>query len=448
MDAEDVWATPEASTDAAAKSPPTPAAPAASSSSRPASAAFYDDDLGAGWAASQSDTSQQDNGVVAEEAEEEKEKEEPADKDVEDDEDEDDEFADFDAGGGEEAAGDDDFGDFGDFADEGGPPIDMPAEEKESPAAPPAAEPPSSSDWTPLVIPPASTSSLTRLEDLTSQIAAILPSDISQAARNLPTDPIRQAEGLSQVLVSERSRSVFADLSSQPKTLQPVDWLRSRTRRDLHISLGVPINLDEILPADASSTASGSRLPPLTLTVDSALRSDAGPSSAPATQRSSSPAAATNGNKRSDSMDALRRQRIMDKRKEDLGLGPTPEVDMKRVEEVCGLTEDQLSLLPLPGLRDLARELQTLTATTSVLLTHHLTLRESLQADSETYNGLIKDLVRGAANTLGKDGRDRRSVQSTASAARRMGSGSSSPRPASPFSRPAAGSAGAAVVRR
>ncbi|KAI3480134.1 hypothetical protein L1887_57734 [Cichorium endivia] len=45
----------------------------------------------------------------------------------------------------------------------------------------------------------------------------------------------------------------------------------------------------------------------------------------------------------------------------------------------------------------MVRELNTLTTSTSSLLTHHLTLRESFQADSEMYNAMIKELVTGAA---------------------------------------------------
>lgn len=41
---------------------------------------------------------------------------------------------------------------------------------------------------------------------------------------------------------------------------------------------------------------------------------------------------------------------------------------------------------------------------TSLLLTHHLTLREAHAADAEMYNGLIRDLVAGAATRFGPGG--------------------------------------------
>ncbi|PWN24377.1 hypothetical protein BDZ90DRAFT_122588 [Jaminaea rosea] len=508
MEADDVWATPADAEPVASAS--TTAAISSASTSRPASKAFYDDDLGAGWAAS---SSPEQDRTISKPAEEAGKEEQPVveptevntkagDEDGEEEAEDDDEFADFDDDAGGPAApggggDDDDFGDFGDFADDAVPAgMELP-EEPEQATPPTPAAPPTAADWQPLSIPSSSSpasasSSLSRLEDLTTQISSLLPPTLTTATTSLPNDPIRQTPGLSQVLQSESSRAVYTDLSAQPTTLQPVDWLRSRTRRDLHISLGVPINLDEIMPAEAGATASGSRLPPLTLQVDSLKRAkgEQGPNSAPVSggERGGSSPATTNGSgagsgagveKRSGSVDANRRQRIMEKRKEDLGLGPTPEVDMKRIEEVCALREgkslatmpqeriacysyadstiyvffrtraDQLSLLPLPSLRDLSRELGSLTSTTSVVLTHHLTLRESLQADSEMYNGLIKDLVRGAASSMGS-AKERKSVQ--VGATRRMGggsaSGSSSPRPASPFGRPAMGSAGSAVVRK
>jgi len=51
-----------------------------------------------------------------------------------------------------------------------------------------------------------------------------------------------------------------------------------------------------------------------------------------------------------------------------------------------------------------------LTTSTSSLLTHHLTLRESYQADSEMYNSMIKELVTGAASRIGGGGGERKST--------------------------------------
>lgn len=64
-----------------------------------------------------------------------------------------------------------------------------------------------------------------------------------------------------------------------------------------------------------------------------------------------------------------------------------------------------LTLQPLSNLEHHLAELRTQTASASTLLTHLLQVRESLQQDSETYNGLIAELV-GEAQKL-KSGKPR-----------------------------------------
>jgi hypothetical protein len=41
------------------------------------------------------------------------------------------------------------------------------------------------------------------------------------------------------------SRDVYAQLTTAPM-LKPLDWTRSRVRREHLISMGVPVNLDEV----------------------------------------------------------------------------------------------------------------------------------------------------------------------------------------------------------
>lgn len=61
---------------------------------------------------------------------------------------------------------------------------------------------------------------------------------------------------------------------------------------------------------------------------------------------------------------------------------------------------DDLSLLTLPALRDLQREMEQMTRQASTVLTYYLSQRESHTADAEMYNGLIRDLVSGAAKRV------------------------------------------------
>jgi len=94
-----------------------------------------------------------------------------------------------------------------------------------------------------------------------------------------------------------------------------------------------------------------------------------------------------------------------------LGLGPKPQLNEKKVEELlkldigvpvspshCATNDtcpcvDQLTLLPLTKLERCLADLRTETTNSSSLLTHLLQTRDALQQDSETYNKLIAELV-------------------------------------------------------
>ena len=72
------------------------------------------------------------------------------------------------------------------------------------------------------------------------------------------------------------SKEVFrAYVPASTPQIQPVNWIRSRTRRQHLISLGIPINLDEVLPR--------------TLEKIPALQISTRPSSAPPGPRQSRP---------------------------------------------------------------------------------------------------------------------------------------------------------------
>ena len=64
---------------------------------------------------------------------------------------------------------------------------------------------------------------------------------------------------------------------------------------------------------------------------------------------------------------------------------------------------DNLKLQPLPVLERHLNDMKMQTANVSALLTHLLQTRDALQQDSETYNGLIAELIGEAQkNKTGK----------------------------------------------
>ncbi|KAK4202263.1 hypothetical protein QBC40DRAFT_276861 [Triangularia verruculosa] len=160
---------------------------------------------------------------------------------VEGDDDEDngddfgDDFDDFEEGGNDDL--DDDFGDF----DDGFQQVE------DTPAPPPAAVPAP----TPA---PAAASALSfpipTFDDLdSSEIASLTEPYLS--ALFPPADAINPLPSLSNenpIFLTPRSASLWSQLVAPPP-LQPPDWIRSRIRRLFLVSLGVPVDLDEILPA-------------------------------------------------------------------------------------------------------------------------------------------------------------------------------------------------------
>jgi hypothetical protein len=182
-------------------------------------------------------------------------------------------------------------------------------------------------------------------------------------------------------------------LQSPPPT-KPPNWTRSRIRRQHLIALGIPVNLDEVLPR-----ANGKPLPPLQITTR--------PMSAPPGPRNTfSQNAPPSSYNNSRAGTPVSRQPTPPSH-----FGPKPELDNVKIEKLLELNPGKdmyphapriplnftitelLTIQPLSTLEKHLADLRTQTASTSALLTHLLQTRESLQQDNETYNGLIAELV-------------------------------------------------------
>ncbi|GMK58786.1 hypothetical protein CspeluHIS016_0602280 [Cutaneotrichosporon spelunceum] len=279
-----------------------------------------------------------------------------------------DDFDDFDAPAAADFGGDE-FGDFGDFGD---------ADVAPMPAAPaPAPVATVETRWSTVSLRPVPPR-LELLQRLTSVLEPLVPSHA-----DFTDEPPRAVGGLSQVLTSESSRDVYAQLTTAP-ILKPLDWTRSRVRREHLIAMGVPVNLDEVDSYRLSA------LPPLHIrTGDLPVRSQ---SAAPAPQKRHSlppPGPASAGVSAPVS--------IRNSQTDKYDLGPRPVLDTARAEELCGLEEEQLALLPLAKLQALQAELEQTTASASGLLAYLLQFKDALGTDSRTYNGMISVLIANAA---------------------------------------------------
>ncbi|RDX53939.1 hypothetical protein OH76DRAFT_1399109 [Lentinus brumalis] len=301
-----------------------------------------------------------------------------------------DDFDDFDnfrtpaetaAGSGEEGE-EDDFGDFGDFGETQQLPItpafstsfgEVQYAEPEDIGGPSIR-----SEWRPLHLDP-----FPSREELQEQVDDILgPVWIHDDTSHLTDDPIREVGGLNQTLVTPESRQLYnALLPPTPPSFQPVNWTRSRIRRQHLIHLGIPINLDEVLPRTNGA------LPTLEIHTR--------PMSAPPGPRGgiSKLQTAVLNNSRGGSHPASPATSSGPSAAAQLRLGPRPELDEAKVEELLNLSSDQMSLLPLSTLEAHLAEIKAQTERSSALLTYLLQTRDALQQDSETYNKLIGELV-------------------------------------------------------
>ncbi|KAK4141601.1 uncharacterized protein C8A04DRAFT_38992 [Dichotomopilus funicola] len=165
---------------------------------------------------------------------------------VEDEDDDDDEEGEDEDGDGDQ---DNDFGDdfddfeegdedsdFGDF-DEG---FQTPAQQ------PQPSNPAIAASSLPFVIPNFEDLSPPEVISATEPyLAALFPSPESTPTL-LPTPSAKE----NPIFLTQRSASLWSQLVAPPP-LQPPDWIRSRIRRLFLVSLGVPVDLDEILPASS-----------------------------------------------------------------------------------------------------------------------------------------------------------------------------------------------------
>ncbi|KAG6812999.1 hypothetical protein H0H92_014930 [Tricholoma furcatifolium] len=268
---------------------------------------------------------------------------------------------------------DDDFGDFGDFGEAGtvgsSEFVDNDGFGEDARIAGPSF----STDWDPLQLHP-----LPSRQDLNEQLQNILEPlwGYNDLSNTLTSEDIRDVEGVGQILVTTESRDLYKMLIQTPPPTKPPNWIRSRTRRQHLIALGIPVNLDEVLPH-----ANGKPLPPLEITTR--------PMSAPPgmrnpMQQNGSPASTSNSRAGTPQPG---RQAIASH------FGPKPELDHAKIEKLLDLDPDALTLETLQSLERTLTELRAQTASTSALLTHLLQSRETLQQDSEMYNGLIAELV-------------------------------------------------------
>ena len=219
-----------------------------------------------------------------------------------------------------------------------------------------------------------------------------------------PNDSLPEPPQLSNsIFLSPRSESLWSQLVAPPP-LQPPDWIRSRIRRLFLVSLGVPVDLDEILPASKQKKLV---LPSLSVPkgesprTSSESRSNAGAGGkdgAPGTSKNSVARLKQSGaNGSNSSVDSQGKPSSSARKRK--GPPPPPELDMVTGQQLCKTTDEALD-----GMTD-----EELTAHLKKLELAEIAAKEALEywtkrtdekiGDREAFEGVIESLVAHARKT-------------------------------------------------
>ncbi|CZT17455.1 uncharacterized protein RCC_03289 [Ramularia collo-cygni] len=276
-----------------------------------------------------------------------------------DDDDDDDDFGDDFDEFAEEGGDDDDFGDFDEAdgdADEGG------GMEETLPSS-------SLAGLSPLNL----TLDLSP-DDLDSYLDAIFPTHPSN-----PTDIPTLNMSNSSPFLSDRSLSLWQQLVSPPP-MQPPNWTRSRIRRLFLVSLGVPVDLDEILPPSKQKrlVLPNINLPasPRASTLERLKRGDGG------NESSTSIDSKTGTAKKSSTTTSRRR-----------GPPPPPEFDANSAVLICRTTVEAMEGLEDGELKSHLESLEGLNRRSSGVLEYWLQRKDEALKEKEALEGVIENLV-------------------------------------------------------
>merc|ERR1711939_1143758 len=160
---------------------------------------------------------------------------------------------------------------------------------------------------------------------------ALFPYTTAESLNALPKpSPI---DNTSPIFPSDRSRSLWKQLVTPPP-LQPPNWTQSRIRRLFLVSLGVPVDLDEILPPSKQKKLV---LPDINLEPSSRK------SESDKTLGSVARLKAQLANDSTGSVDSTQSGTTKERRsKRPKGSPPPPELDLMAVKRLCATTDEKL----------------------------------------------------------------------------------------------------------
>ncbi|KAJ5888336.1 hypothetical protein N7495_008377 [Penicillium taxi] len=204
---------------------------------------------------------------------------------------------------------------------------------------------------------------------LQGTLDSLLPA--SRDFESLP--PVELIPDSAAIFSTERSLSLWSQLVAPPP-LQPQNWVKSRIRRLFLVSLGVPVDLDEILPASKQK-----KLILPSINLDSST--SASTTSQNQAQKTGDVSVDNTGQAPSRSKSTRR------------GALPPPELDLSAVRRLCATTDAALGGWTDEELKLHVRELEQAALRASTVLEHWLKRRDGLLGEKEAFEGVIENLV-------------------------------------------------------
>ncbi|PTB81594.1 hypothetical protein M440DRAFT_1396757 [Trichoderma longibrachiatum ATCC 18648] len=213
-------------------------------------------------------------------------------------------------------------------------------------------------------------------DEVISAIEPCLPSLFPPEELDFPA--FQQLPKDSSIFLTPRSASLWSQLVAPPP-LAPPDWIRSRTRRLFLVSLGVPVDLDEILPASKQKKLV---LPSLNIPATSPRGSS--------DLRSTTRLKQSDGNASSTSVDSQGKPSTSKRRK---GPPPQPELDLVAAKHLCQTTDEALDGMTDQELKQHVAKLEAMQGAAKELLEYWTKRTDEKIGDREAFEGVIENLV-------------------------------------------------------
>ncbi|KAL2064877.1 hypothetical protein VTL71DRAFT_4017 [Oculimacula yallundae] len=205
---------------------------------------------------------------------------------------------------------------------------------------------------------------------------------------SIDTSVLPPLSASNSIFLTPRSASLWSQLVAPPP-LQPPNWIRSRIRRLFLVSLGVPVDLDEILPASKQKKLI---LPSMNLNPSGS----GSPRNSTDTRSVSRLKQGGDGNASSTSVDSQGKPSRSDSSRRRKGPPPAPQLDLISARQLCSFTDEALEGLTLEELKKHVETLEDMQGTAKEVLEYWTKRTDEKLGDREAFEGVIENLVKHA----------------------------------------------------